>query len=62
MKEQNSKIYSHFALDFLEELPEVGGGGGEDHLVGVVGAASPAGQSHVGEVVVAEHLPRQSFC
>ena len=52
-------FYSHFALGLLEELPEVGRGGGEDHLVRVVGAAPAAGQSDVTETVVAEHLPRK---
>ena len=49
---------SHFALGLHEELPEVGRGGGEDHLVRVIGAASLACQSDITETVVAEHIPR----
>ena len=51
---------SHFASDFHEEVPEVGGGGGEDHLVRREGSATAARQSHVRQVLAAEHISRQS--
>ena len=51
---------SHFAFDLLEEVLEVGGGGGEDHLVRVIGGATAACQSDIGEIVVAIDLSWQS--
>ena len=49
----------HFALNFLEEALEVGGGGGEYDLVRVEGGPASAGQRHVCEVVIPEYLPGQ---
>ena len=55
------RIYpnSHFASDFHEEVPEVGGGGGEYHLVGGEGGTSAAGERHVREILAAENVSRQ---
>ena len=50
---------SHFAPDFHEEVPEVGRGGGEYHLVGGERGAPAARQRHVGEVLAAEDVSRQ---
>ena len=40
-----------------EEVSEVGGGGGEDHLVRGEGGAPAAGECDVGEVLAAEDVP-----
>ena len=50
---------SHGAADLGEEVPEVGGGGGEDHPVGVEGAAPAARQRHVHQVAAPEDVSRQ---
>ena len=57
---QNLHLNSHFVFDLLEEVAEVVGGGGEDHLVRVKRCAPAASQSDIGQIVAAEYLPRQS--
>ena len=59
-KQLRNEPNSRFALDFHEEVPEVGGGGGEDQLVGGEGGSAAAGQRHVGQILAAEDVPRQT--
>ena len=47
----------YFALDFFEEVLEVGRGGGEDHLVGVERCAPAASESDIGEIVAVKYFP-----
>ena len=44
----------------LLTIPEEGRSRSQDHLVGGEGGAAAAGERHVGEVLAAEHVPREA--